>query len=173
MGLRLKGEGRNLCCHRSIKPHACMQSHARVRVPVCDMASFSMVAYCLVPMESGGIRAINKDCLSGADEVATFGQGNVPASVFPPMHPLHHLLTQADTLSVGSHVPLNCRIFAPALYIFFASALPAFAFGQQLSEETDGTLTVVHVLAATAISGTLQVERMKGVERRLRLAGRV
>ena len=84
-------------------------------------------------------------------------------------HPLHQLLTQATP----SHFPLDCRIFAPALYIFFASALPAFAFGQQLSEETDGTLTVLHVLAATAISGILQVERMEWVGIRPRIAGRV
>ncbi len=49
------------------------------------------------------------------------------------------------------------RILAPSLYIFFASSLPGLAFGQQLAEETEGTLTVVHVLTATAIAGVVQV----------------
>lgn len=48
------------------------------------------------------------------------------------------------------------RVLAAATYIFLASVLPALAFGQQLASETDGVLTVVHVLAATAIGGTLQ-----------------
>ena len=30
------------------------------------------------------------------------------------------------------------RILAPAVYIFFCSAIPALAFGQQLAEYTDG-----------------------------------
>lgn len=29
-----------------------------------------------------------------------------------------------------------CRILAPAAYIFFASAIPVVAFGEQLSRET-------------------------------------
>ncbi|KAG1669435.1 hypothetical protein FOA52_004068 [Chlamydomonas sp. UWO 241] len=47
-------------------------------------------------------------------------------------------------------------ILAPSVYIFFASALPALAFGQQLAERTNGRLTVVQVLASTAISGFIQ-----------------
>lgn len=50
-----------------------------------------------------------------------------------------------------------CRVLAPALYIFFASALPALAFGQQLATDTEGRLNVVHVLAASALSGLAQV----------------
>lgn len=40
----------------------------------------------------------------------------------------------------------NCgyRILAPSVYIFFASVLPALAFGQQLSQYTKGQLNVVH-----------------------------
>ena len=49
------------------------------------------------------------------------------------------------------------RILAPALYIMFASLLPALAFGEQLANETEGLLTVVHVLAATALAGLVQV----------------
>jgi len=48
------------------------------------------------------------------------------------------------------------RLLAPATYIFIASVLPALAFGEQLSQSTDGTLTVVHVLASTAIAGVIQ-----------------
>lgn len=48
------------------------------------------------------------------------------------------------------------RVLAPTVFIFLASTLPALAFGQQLSQETDGVLSVVQVLAATAITGTMQ-----------------
>ncbi|KAM3401310.1 hypothetical protein ACQJBY_005829 [Aegilops geniculata] len=47
------------------------------------------------------------------------------------------------------------RILAPTLYIFFASALPVIAFGEQLSKDTDGTLTTVETLASTAICGVI------------------
>ncbi|XP_051180318.1 boron transporter 4 isoform X1 [Lolium perenne] len=47
------------------------------------------------------------------------------------------------------------RILAPTLYIFFASALPVIAFGEQLSKDTDGTLTTVEALASTAICGII------------------
>ncbi len=50
-----------------------------------------------------------------------------------------------------------CRILAPSVYIFFASVLPALAFGEQLARETEGQLTVVHVLISTAIAGVTQV----------------
>jgi len=45
------------------------------------------------------------------------------------------------------------RILAPATYIFFASALPVIAFGEQLERETEGRLNAVHTLASTAICG--------------------
>ncbi|GKV42072.1 hypothetical protein SLEP1_g49519 [Rubroshorea leprosula] len=47
------------------------------------------------------------------------------------------------------------RILAPTTYIFFASALPVVAFGEQLSRETDGTLGTVETLASTAICGII------------------
>ncbi|CAM0957508.1 unnamed protein product [Alopecurus aequalis] len=47
------------------------------------------------------------------------------------------------------------RILAPTLYIFFASALPVIAFGEQLSKDTDGALTTVEALASTAICGII------------------
>ncbi|KAG6649552.1 hypothetical protein CIPAW_07G220100 [Carya illinoinensis] len=47
------------------------------------------------------------------------------------------------------------RIFAPTAYIFFASALPVIAFGEQLSRETDGSLSAVETLASTAICGII------------------
>ncbi|KAJ9163149.1 hypothetical protein P3X46_022848 [Hevea brasiliensis] len=47
------------------------------------------------------------------------------------------------------------RILAPTTYIFFASALPVIAFGEQLSRETDGSLSAVETLASTAICGII------------------
>ncbi|KAK1282480.1 Boron transporter 4 [Acorus calamus] len=47
------------------------------------------------------------------------------------------------------------RILAPTTYIFFASALPVIAFGEQLSRDTDGRLSAVETLASTAICGIL------------------
>ncbi|XP_051151616.1 boron transporter 4-like isoform X2 [Andrographis paniculata] len=55
-----------------------------------------------------------------------------------------------DTCGTGA------RILAPTAYIFFASALPVIAFGEQLSRETDGTLSTVETLASTAICGIIQ-----------------
>ncbi|XP_052491306.1 probable boron transporter 7 isoform X2 [Gossypium raimondii] len=47
------------------------------------------------------------------------------------------------------------RILAPTTYIFFASALPVIAFGEQLSRDTGGTLSTVETLASTAICGII------------------
>ncbi|XP_058201804.1 probable boron transporter 6 isoform X1 [Rhododendron vialii] len=47
------------------------------------------------------------------------------------------------------------RILAPTAYIFFASALPVIAFGEQLSRETDGSLSTIETLASTAICGII------------------
>ncbi|KQK02966.1 hypothetical protein BRADI_2g04690v3 [Brachypodium distachyon] len=47
------------------------------------------------------------------------------------------------------------RILAPTMYIFFASALPVIAFGEQLSRETNGMLSTVETLASTAICGVI------------------
>ena len=38
-----------------------------------------------------------------------------------------------------SSLPMFARILAPTMYIFFASALPVIAFGEQLSNETSKT----------------------------------
>ncbi|KAL2932398.1 Boron transporter 4 [Bienertia sinuspersici] len=46
-------------------------------------------------------------------------------------------------------------ILAPTTYIFFASALPVIAFGEQLSRDTDGSLSTVETLASTAICGII------------------
>ncbi|KAJ9559517.1 hypothetical protein OSB04_004677 [Centaurea solstitialis] len=46
-------------------------------------------------------------------------------------------------------------ILAPTAYIFFASALPVIAFGEQLSRDTDGRLSTVETLASTAICGII------------------
>ncbi|GAV65978.1 HCO3_cotransp domain-containing protein [Cephalotus follicularis] len=46
-------------------------------------------------------------------------------------------------------------IMAPTTYIFFASALPVIAFGEQLSRDTDGILSTVETLASTAICGII------------------
>ncbi|KAH6788308.1 HCO3- transporter family [Perilla frutescens var. frutescens] len=47
------------------------------------------------------------------------------------------------------------RILAPAAYIFFASALPVVAFGEQLSRETGGSLSTAETLLSTAICGVI------------------
>ncbi|KAJ4708334.1 putative Boron transporter [Melia azedarach] len=47
------------------------------------------------------------------------------------------------------------RILAPTLYIFFASAIPVIAFGEQLNRETDGSLSTVETLASTALCGII------------------
>ncbi|KAL2932389.1 Boron transporter 4 [Bienertia sinuspersici] len=47
-------------------------------------------------------------------------------------------------------------ILAPSTFVFFASALPVIAFGEQLSRDTDGSLSTVETLAATAICGIIQ-----------------
>ncbi|KAL0372097.1 UNVERIFIED_CONTAM: Boron transporter 4 [Sesamum calycinum] len=49
----------------------------------------------------------------------------------------------------------GARILAPTAYIFFASALPVIAFGEQLSRDTEGTLSPVETLASTAICGVI------------------
>lgn len=47
------------------------------------------------------------------------------------------------------------RILAPTMYIFFASALPVIAFGEQLSKDTDGALSTVETMASTALCGII------------------
>ncbi|XP_038699864.1 boron transporter 4-like isoform X2 [Tripterygium wilfordii] len=47
------------------------------------------------------------------------------------------------------------RLLAPTAYIFFASALPVIAFGEQLYRNTDGSLSTVETLASTAICGII------------------
>ncbi|GAA0143535.1 secondary carrier transporter [Lithospermum erythrorhizon] len=47
------------------------------------------------------------------------------------------------------------RILAPTSYIFFASAIPVIAFGEQLSRETDGSLGIVESLLSTAMCGII------------------
>ncbi|XP_010416339.1 PREDICTED: putative boron transporter 5 [Camelina sativa] len=46
-------------------------------------------------------------------------------------------------------------ILAPTTYIFFASALPIIAFGEQLSHDTEGSLSTVETLASTALCGVM------------------
>jgi hypothetical protein len=41
--------------------------------------------------------------------------------------------------------------------VFFTSILPAIAFGEQLAQNTEGELTVVHVVVSAAIGGLVQV----------------
>ncbi|KAK9946071.1 hypothetical protein M0R45_011552 [Rubus argutus] len=48
------------------------------------------------------------------------------------------------------------RILAPTFYVFFASALPVIAFGEQLSRDTDGILSTVETLTSTALCGVIQ-----------------
>ncbi|XP_023002256.1 probable boron transporter 6 isoform X1 [Cucurbita maxima] len=47
------------------------------------------------------------------------------------------------------------RILAPTMYIFFASAIPVIAFGEQFSRDTGGRLSTVESLASTAICGII------------------
>nr|AHY28556.1 boron transporter [Triticum aestivum] len=58
-----------------------------------------------------------------------------------------------DDWLAGLHT--GFRILAPTMYIFFASALPVIAFGEQLSHETNGMLSTVETLASTAICGII------------------
>ncbi|KAL0330253.1 UNVERIFIED_CONTAM: Boron transporter 4 [Sesamum radiatum] len=45
--------------------------------------------------------------------------------------------------------------WAPTAYVFFASALPVIAFGEQLSRETDGSLSTSETLLSTAVCGVI------------------
>ncbi|KAL4307579.1 hypothetical protein AHAS_Ahas16G0292400 [Arachis hypogaea] len=47
------------------------------------------------------------------------------------------------------------RIFAPTFYIFFASAIPVIAFGEQLNKETNGSLGIVESLISTGLCGII------------------
>ncbi|TKY58163.1 boron transporter 6 [Spatholobus suberectus] len=47
------------------------------------------------------------------------------------------------------------RLLAPTFYVFFASALPVIAFGEQLHRDTGGSLSTVETLASTAICGII------------------
>lgn len=58
-----------------------------------------------------------------------------------------------DWTSIGRN---KLRVAAAATFIFFASVMPALAFGIQFQSETEDVINVVHVLAACAITGTLQ-----------------
>lgn len=49
----------------------------------------------------------------------------------------------------------GASILAPTAYLFFASALPVIAFGEQLSRETDGSLSTVETLISTALCGII------------------
>ncbi|CAN0877636.1 Boron transporter 4 [Linum grandiflorum] len=54
-----------------------------------------------------------------------------------------------------SAIRAGVRILAPTWYIFFASALPVIAFGEQLNRDTDGSLSTVETLASTALAGLI------------------
>ncbi|KAL3150270.1 Boron transporter 1 [Trebouxia sp. C0010 RCD-2024] len=53
-------------------------------------------------------------------------------------------------------VKCGYRILAPSTYILFTSAIPAIAFGEQLVRYTDGQVSAVQVLTATAMCGVIQ-----------------
>ncbi|KAF8011685.1 hypothetical protein BT93_J2078 [Corymbia citriodora subsp. variegata] len=57
--------------------------------------------------------------------------------------------------SLCTKLVIGCSILAPTAYIFFASALPVIAFGEQLSRDTEGSLSTVETLASTAICGII------------------
>lgn len=63
------------------------------------------------------------------------------------------LLCYKQDWTGGFHAGI--RILAPTTYIFFASAIPVISFGEQLERNTDGTLTAVQTLAATALCGII------------------
>eukprot|EP00889_Picochlorum_renovo_P008908 jgi/Picre1/35938/NNA_003395.t1 len=60
---------------------------------------------------------------------------------------------ESDWKDIGKN---KLRVAAASTYIFFASVVPALAFGEQFSSETDGLINVVHVLAACATTGVMQ-----------------
>ncbi|KAH1203495.1 putative boron transporter 6 [Glycine max] len=55
----------------------------------------------------------------------------------------------------ASAICSGIRILAPTFYIFFASALPVIAFGEQLNRDTGGSLSTLETLASTAICGII------------------
>lgn len=48
------------------------------------------------------------------------------------------------------------KIISPTVFIFLASLLPAIAFGQQISDITNGSFGIAQVLIVTALSGIIQ-----------------
>ena len=48
------------------------------------------------------------------------------------------------------------RVAAASVFIFFASALPAIAFGEQLRIETKGKMSIHHTLLSTGMCGVIQ-----------------
>lgn len=65
------------------------------------------------------------------------------------------MLCSLATFLISDLINKNDSILAPTFYIFFASALPVIAFGEQLSRDTDGSLSTVETLASTAICGII------------------
>ena len=76
-------------------------------------------------------------------------------SATPSLHACMHVHCMSGQNQHDTFVA-SCRILAPSVYIFFASVIPALAFGEQLDEETKGVFNGVHVLLATAIAGVTQ-----------------
>ena len=62
---------------------------------------------------------------------------------------LHGDTPQSDWL-------FDAGLLAPAMYIFFASVIPALTFGEQFADETDNEFGGAQVLGATAICGLIQ-----------------
>ncbi|KAL2346751.1 hypothetical protein Fmac_000751 [Flemingia macrophylla] len=67
----------------------------------------------------------------------------------------HHIAATALSLLGRTREALQFILLAPTFYIFFASALPVIAFGEQLNRDTDGSLSTVETLASTAICGVI------------------
>ncbi|KAI9110219.1 hypothetical protein K1719_018661 [Acacia pycnantha] len=54
-----------------------------------------------------------------------------------------------------SGISSGIGILAPTTYMFFASALPVIAFGEQIDRDTDGVFSSVETLSSTAICGII------------------
>ena len=92
-----------------------------------------------------------KKCLSFAQMLSMLGKGiKEDVSARKPYY-------AQDWTEVSRHKGRALtRIIAAAVYVFFASAFPAIAFGEQLNMETGGQMTIHHTLLSTGMCGIIQ-----------------
>jgi len=106
------------CGIRCLPPHQSLPAQPCQACGACAACEFSVMEP-VDPLDS--MYSATRQCMTGVG------------------HRLSHSI-HARQLGIGSHVQDGavCRVLAPAVYIFFCSAIPALAFGQQLAQATDG-----------------------------------